>query len=170
VLPLTGERKPEIFLSTPFSEADGDFSPDGRWLAYDSNESGRTEVYVRPFPPGGGKWQVSDGGGAYPRWSRDGRRLFYRTDDGLMVAPVEIVDGTFRAGKPQRILQGPYRGGTAGLSLAGNSFADYEVGPDGRRFVMFPSAQEAGQGEHPHVTLITHWFDELKRTFATSTN
>jgi serine/threonine-protein kinase len=164
VLPLDGDREPEVFLNTTFSEADGDFSPDGNWLAYDSNESGRSEVYVRPFPMGGGKWQVSDGGGAYPRWSRDGRRLYYRSDEGLMVASVEAADGTFQAGKAKSVLEGAYRGGTGGLSLAGNSFADYDVAPDGR-FVMFPGATEAQRGEHPHLTLVTQWFDDLRRTF-----
>jgi serine/threonine-protein kinase len=164
-LPLDGERKPELYLSTPFAEADGDFSPDGRWLAYDSNESGQTEVYVRPFPPGGGKWQVSDSGGAYPRWSRDGRELFYRTDDGIMVASVEGVGDTLRAGKPRVALGGSFRGGSAGVALSGNTFADYEVSPDGQRFIVFPSVEDSGQIDHPHVTLVTHWFDDLRRTF-----
>ncbi|HLE20683.1 MAG TPA: hypothetical protein VJB88_06150, partial [Vicinamibacteria bacterium] len=166
VLPLEGDQKPELFLSTPFAESDADFSPDGRWLTYASNESGRLEIYVRPFPPGGGKWQVSDSGGGYPRWSGDGRELFYRTDDGIMVASVEATGATFRAGKPRQLLQGSFRGGTNGVALAGNTFADYEVAPDGQRFVMFPSGEDSGQAEHPHVTLVTHWFDELRRTFA----
>jgi serine/threonine-protein kinase len=139
VVPMEGDGKPEEFLSTPFSEANGAFSPDGRWMAYASNESGRSEVYVRPFPARGGKWQVSDGGGGYPRWSRDGRQLFYRTDDGIMVAPVESSGDTFRAGKPEPVFKGPFRGGTAGLALAGNNFADYDVTADGQRFVITPS-------------------------------
>jgi len=69
------------FLATRFQESEGAFSPDGRWVAYQSNESGRTEVYVRPFPPAGGRWQVSDEGGAYARWSHDGRELYYRTEN-----------------------------------------------------------------------------------------
>jgi dipeptidyl aminopeptidase/acylaminoacyl peptidase len=163
---LEGDRKPEVFLKTPFGEVDPAFSPDGRWIAYDSNESGRTEVYVRPYPPGGGKWQVSDGGGAYPRWSRDGRKLFYRTDEGIMAAPVETPGDSFRAGKPSPVLRGLFRGGIAGINLAGNSFADYEVFSNGERFVMFPSAGLGGAPQHPHVTLVTGWFDELDRTFS----
>jgi serine/threonine-protein kinase len=166
VLPLEGERKPEVFLKTPFGEADPSFSPDGRWIAYDSNESARSEVYVRPYPPGGGKWQVSDGGGAFPRWSRDGRRLYYRTDEGLMVASVETSGDTFRAGKPSAALRGAFRGGIAGINLAGNTFADYDVAGNGERFVMFPSEGVAGGLSHPHVTLVTHWFDELDRTLS----
>ncbi|HEX9725090.1 MAG TPA: protein kinase, partial [Vicinamibacteria bacterium] len=165
VLPLEGDRKPETYLSTPFAESDAAFSPDGRWLAYGSNESGRSEVYVRPFPPGGGKWQVSDNGGGYPRWSRDGRELFYRTDDGIMVASVEGLGDTFRAGKPREVLKGSFRGGTDGIPLSGNTFADFEVAPDGQHFIMFPSVENSGQVDHPHVTLVTRWFDELGRTF-----
>ncbi|MGH9460177.1 MAG: protein kinase domain-containing protein, partial [Vicinamibacteria bacterium] len=168
VVPLEGDHKPEVFLSTPFREANSDFSPNGRWMAYASSESGRSEVYVRPFPPGGGKWQVSDGGGGFPRWSRDGSQLFYRTDEGLMVASVETGGDTFRAGKPRPLFEGAFLGGIGGVGLAGNSFADYDVAPDGRRFVMFPAPQDSGQRDHPHVTLVTHWFDELDRTFSTT--
>jgi hypothetical protein len=87
-----------------------------------------------------------------------------------MVATVEIEGDTFRAGRPQPILEGSYRGGAAGLSLAGNSFADYDVAPNGQRFVLFPSADESGQAEHPHITLITHWFDALRHTFASGSS
>jgi len=170
VVPLEGERKPEVFLSTPFREANADFSPNGRWMAYASGESGRSEVYVRPFPPGGGKWQVSDGGGGFPRWSRDGGQLFYRTDEGLMVASVETAGDTFRAGKPRPLFEGAFLGGIGGVGLAGNSFADYDVAPDGRRFVMFPAPEDSGQRDHPHVTLVTHWFDDLRRSFSTTKN
>jgi len=170
VIPLEGEHNPEVFLSTPFVEANGAFSPDGRWLAYVSNESGQFEIYVRPFPPGGGKWQVSDGGGGFPRWSPDGGQLFYRTDEGLMVASVDTAGSTFRAGKPRLLFSGAFRGGVGGVGIAGNSFADYDVTPDGRRFVMFPAPGDSGQIDHPHVTLATHWFDDLRRTFSSTAN
>jgi serine/threonine-protein kinase len=164
VVPLDAERKPEVFLKTPFSETAPDFSPDGRFLAYASNESGRFEVYVRPYPLAGGKWQVSEGGGGYPRWSHDGRELFYRNEEGLMLAPVEAGGGTFRAGTPRKVLEGAFRGGIAGLPLAGNIFSDYDVTRDGQRFVMFPAA-EASQRGAAHAILVFHWFDELRRTF-----
>jgi serine/threonine protein kinase/Tol biopolymer transport system component len=164
VLPLQGDRKLETFLSTPFREANAAFSPDGRWLAYDSNESGRLEVYVRPYPPAGGRWQVSDGGGATPRWSRDGRELFYRTDTGIMAAPIEAAGATLRVGKAQVIFNGPFRGGTTGVGIGGYAFADYDVSPDGQRFVMFPAATGTSRAEHSHVMLVTHWFEELART------
>jgi hypothetical protein len=123
---------------------------------------------VRPFPVGGGKWQVSDGGGAFARWSHDGHSLYYRTDDGLMVSAVETSVGAFRAGKPTVGLRGSFRGGIAGINLAGNSFADYDLSADKKHFVMFPSAGVTGEPEHPHVTLVTHWFDALNDTFASS--
>ncbi len=156
-------EKAEAFVSTPFRESDAAFAPDGRWLAYTSNESGRLEVYVRPFPPGGGRWQVSDGGGAYPRWSRDGRQLFYRTDTGIMSAPVEAAGDTLRVGRPTVAIQGAFRGGTTGIGAGGFSFADYDVSADGQRFVVFPAGQGTGRAEHPHVTLVTHWFEDLAR-------
>jgi len=170
VLPLEGDRKPELFLGTPFQENVGAFSPDGRWLAYNSNESGRTEIYVRPFPPGGGKWQVSNEGGNFPYWSRDGRELFYRTDEGLMVTSVDSTGGTFRAGTPRALFKGNFRGGRGGVGFAGNVFADYEVAPDGERFVMFPGGEDEEQAERPHIILVTTWFDDLRRTFASATN
>ena len=170
VLPLEGDRKPELFLGTPFQENVGAFSPDGRWLAYASNETGRDEIYVRPFPAGGGKWQVSNEGGNFPYWSREGRELFYRTDEGLMVAAVETTGGTFRAGSPRVLYEGNFRGGVGGIGFAGNVFADYEVTADGQRFVLFPGAEDAEQKERPHVILVTRWFDDLRRTFSIGTN
>ena len=147
------------YLATPFSEAGAAFSPDGRWVAYQSTESGRTEVYVRSFPAGSGKWQISDGGGAEPTWSGDGRELFYRTDAGLMVASIETTETSLRAGKPRTLLTGEYRGGTQGLGVQGFTFGDYDAAPDGKRFVLFPQDTEGRRG---HVTLVTRWFDELR--------
>ena len=170
LLSLEGERKAEKFLSTPFRESSPSFAPNGRWLAYESDESGRREVYVRPVPARGGKWQVSDGGGATPKWSRSGRELFYRTDAGIMVAEVETAGDTFRAGKPRPLFQGSFRGGLGSLPLGGNAFADYDVSVDGQRFVMFPAANGGTKAEHPHVTLMTRWFDDLRRPFAAGRN
>ena len=153
-------------VATGFVEIDPAFSPDGRWIAYTSNESGQSQIYVRPFPSGTGRWQISDSPGGYPRWSRDGRELFYRSDGGIMVATIEATGAGLRTGKPQLLFKGSFRGGAAGLSLASNVFADYDVAPDGKSFVMFPS----GAGDHGDraglVTLVTNWFDELKRVAA----
>ena len=99
VLPLLGDRKPIPFVQTQFSEWDAHFSPDGHWLAYVSNESGRPEVYIAPFPGPGGKWQVSTAGGILPRWRRDGRELFYvALDNQLMAAEIKLVGSTVHVG------------------------------------------------------------------------
>jgi serine/threonine protein kinase len=106
ILPLTGDRKPFPFLSTPFSEQQGIFSPDGKWVAYQSNESGRFEIYVRPFPGPGGQWQVSTGGGTSPRWRADGKELYYiAPDDKLMAAAVTAQGATFVPGTPAALFQ-----------------------------------------------------------------
>jgi len=149
------------FLATPFQESEAAFSPDGRWVAYQSNESGRSEVYVRPFPPTGGRWQVSDESGAYARWARDGSELFYRTDEGIMAVSVQATGDGFGASRPRLIASGNFVGGLGGVPVGGSTFADYDVGPDGR-FVMFPSAGE----ETPNVQLarvVVNWFAELQR-------
>ena len=154
------EVKVVPFLATRFQESEAAFSPDGRWVAYQSNESGRVEIYVRPFPPAGGRWQVSDEGGAYARWAANGRELYYRTDEGIMV--VTIGDGpSFSASRPRLLASGSFMGGFSGVAVAGSTFADYDVAPDGR-FVMFPSSGD----EAPNIQLarvVVNWFPELRR-------
>jgi hypothetical protein len=93
--------KPSVFLNTPFAEGAAAFSPDGRWLAYQSNESGTLEVYVRPFPGPGGKWQVSTAGEVQPVWSRNGKELFYWSGEQIWVASYTGQEGSFRAEKPR---------------------------------------------------------------------
>ena len=106
--------KTEWLVTTPFAETDAAFSPDGRWVAYVSSESGQSEVYVRPVASGGGRWQISDAGGAYPRWARDGRELVYRTNEGIMAASIEGAEGSLRTGKPRQLFAGAFRGGIGG--------------------------------------------------------
>ena len=112
MLPLEGDRKPSVFLQTPFQETSPQISPDGRWVAYTSDESGRLEVYVRPFPGPGGKWQVSTDGGSEVAWSPKGNELFYRT--GARKEKMMVVDyqtqPTFSAGKPRLLFEGNYVG------------------------------------------------------------
>jgi Tol biopolymer transport system component len=109
VLNMDGDRKPVPFLQTPFDESQGQFSPDSRWIAYTSDESGQDDVYVRPFPSGAGKWKISTTGGQFPRWRHDGRELFYLSPDRkLMVAAVKAGSGlqpVFEVATPQALFE-----------------------------------------------------------------
>ncbi|UCF36074.1 MAG: protein kinase [Acidobacteriota bacterium] len=151
---LEGDRTPQPFLETPFNEAEGTFSPDGRWIAYQSTESGQTEVYVRPFPASGGKWQVSTNGGSHPRWSLDGKELYYRKDGGIMVVPVNLSGSSFQYESPRQLFDGDF----SSVAFLGSVYADYDVGPDGR-FIMLRS--ENTSRTQNQVVLITNWFDRL---------
>ncbi len=153
VLPLGGGRTPRPFLQTKFNEVNAQFSPDGRWVAYESDESGRLEVFVRPFPGPGGKWQISTEGGSGPRWLRNGRELCYRNEDKMMVVDVETKP-TFRPGRPRTLFEGHY------LQLF-EGCHDYDVAPDGQRFLMIkPDPAESGPA---HVKVVLNWFEEVKR-------
>jgi Tol biopolymer transport system component len=159
-------RETRTILATPYGELYPDISPDGRWLAYASNESGVYAIYVVPFPSGEGRWQVSNESGSNPRWSGDGRELFWRTDEGIVVASVDTADGSFRAGKVRKLFEGPFHGGALGVEISGLSLGDYAVSSDGQRFVMFPDSEWAARGNHTHITLVTRWFDQLARAVA----
>jgi hypothetical protein len=156
VLPLFGDRKPFPFLQTKLGEAPGRFSPDGRWIAYASNESGRNEVYVAPFPGPGGKWQVSAGGGNWPRWRRDGREIFYLAPDNKLMAVVvngqssAFEVGAVRASFDTRALPNPIL----------NQRSMYDASPDGQRFLVNTLAEE---GRSAHITLVVNWRALLKR-------
>jgi serine/threonine protein kinase/Tol biopolymer transport system component len=130
------DRKAQPFLQTSFDEMAPRFSPDGRWLAYSSNESGRFEVYVQPYPGPGGKYQVSTDGGTEPVWNRNGRELFYRVVDKMMAVDVATQSG-FSAGKPQMLFEGRYD--------PGPFTADYDVSPDGQRFLMIKANGLVGE-------------------------
>ena len=155
MLPLTGARILRPFLQTKATEFHARFSPDVRWVAYCSDESGRADVFVRPFPGPGPKWQVSSDGGTNPVWSRSGRELFYLESDKLMVVDVETTP-TLRLGRPRTLFQGRYY-----KSL--ESYA-YDVVPDGLRFLMI-KADPAESGE-AHVNVVTNWFEEVKAKVA----
>jgi len=159
ILPMEGERKPWPFLQTPFSEADPKFSPDGRWLAYVSDESGRREVYVQPFPGPGGKWQISTEGGTEAVWAGNGE-LFYRNENGDKMMVVDITtEPTFRAGNPRLLFEGFYQGG-----IGGNR-AFYDVTPDGQRFLMVKAGEQ--ETEAMQINVVLNWFEELKRLVPT---
>ena len=141
---------PEALVSTPFQEQDPEFSPDGRWLAYLSNESGAFEVYVRPFPGPGGKWQISTGSGATPRWSKARPELLYHSGGQLMVVSYSVVEGSFRASKPRPWAQLP------------PTTEDFDWAPSGDRVALVHPERATGGGA-PTRVLVFNVFDELRR-------
>ena len=152
-LPLK-DGKPQPFLRTPSLETAPRFSPDGHFIAYASDESGRFEIYARPYPGPGGKWQISTEGGTEPVWNPKGRELFYRIGNKMMDVDI-ATQPTFSAGKPKMLFEGPY-------VLTPRSFPDYDVTPDGQRFLMLkPSEQE--QVATTQINIVLNWFDELKQ-------
>lgn len=158
MLTLGKERKIEPLVQTPFFERNGEVSPDGRWLAYESNESGQFEVFVRPFPDTNkGRWQVSTGGGTQPLWARNGQELFYlAADGGLMRVPVTRVS-EWAAGAPARVLQGRYYRGL------GNVPRGYDVSLDGKRFLMIKPAGLDQSAPPASIVVVQNWLEELKR-------
>jgi eukaryotic-like serine/threonine-protein kinase len=149
VLPLDGAPKPFTFLKTEANELWGQFSPDGRWVAYQSNQSGRFEIYVRAFRGPGGQTLVSTGGGVYPRWSHDGKELYYIAPDARLMAVSISAKTTIEAGLPTALFQTRKVGG--GLNVI-NRGHQYDVAPDGRFLVDV----EAG-ATPPPLTLLMHW-------------
>jgi Tol biopolymer transport system component len=154
VLRLQGDRKPRPFLQTPANECGPMFSPDGRWLAYVSDESGRQEIYVRPFPGPGGKTPISTDGGTQPTWSRDGRELFYRSGDKMMVTAVETKP-VFAASKPKLLFEAHYETGFSPFE------PNYDVSLDGQRFLMIKASEPESAATQLNVVL--NWSDELRR-------
>ena len=149
-------------VQTNSAEANGEVAPDGRWLAYQSDESGRDEIYVRPFPDiGGGRWQVSSDGGRTPLWARTGRELFYRSLDGAVMA-VQVESGTvWRTSRPSQALPARYYDGTG---LTGRTF---DISPDGQRFLMMTERGRDRAGTSPQIVVVQNWTEELKRLVPT---
>jgi len=155
-----GEDSATALLETSFNELMPDVSPDGRWLAYISDESGIFEIYVRPFPDiNAGRWQVSTGGGTEPLWARDGETLFYRGEEALMAVPVEIAQG-FAAGNPEVVFEGSQY--SVGLGFGGRSYDTV----DGERFLMIRPFQDASSTTQFIVVL--NWLRELERLVPTA--
>ena len=144
-------REPTAFLAEPFYEGAPSFSPDGRWMAYVSDETGKWDVYVRSYPDGRGKWLVSGaGGGLEPVWSRDGRELFYRAGSQLWAVPVRTGE-TFSAGRPELLFDGPY-------VTRGGSSPNFDAAPDGQRFLLV----KRGEALDDDVHVVLNWHQELK--------
>jgi serine/threonine-protein kinase len=166
-LPAFGGAKPTQASAEPLLEArglfGGELSPDGRWLAYHSSESGQPEVYVRPFPnTDSGRWQVSNNGGTRAGWSRDGRELFYLDGEGLLtVAGVQVDAQTLKLTAPKKLLNARYLPGSTvlGLDLRG-----YDVSPDGKRFVMIKDTAPETTAAAPlgSISVILNWTEQLR--------
>jgi len=156
-LSLKDPRKSQPFLRTPFNETNLAFSPDGRWVAYQSDESGRDEVYVQPFPGPGSKGLVSTQGGTEPVWSHDGHELLYRSGDKMMAVPI-VIQPTFHASKPEVLFEKIY--------WMLNFRQNYDVTSDGRRFLMIKESEQVAVATHINVVL--NWHEELKRLVRTN--
>jgi Tol biopolymer transport system component len=142
-------------IQTEFEENFAVFSPDGRWLAYQSDEKGRREVFVQPYPPTGAKRQVSDEGGSKPRWSAKGDEIFYRNGPKLFAVPIE-TEPAFKAGCPKLLFERPF--------VETNTRKDYDVAPDGKRFVFLElTEQEAARKPVHQLTVVQNWFEEFER-------
>jgi Tol biopolymer transport system component/DNA-binding winged helix-turn-helix (wHTH) protein len=152
LVPLAPPRQPIPLAQTEFSERYAQFSPDGRWIAYTSDETGRTELYLQTLPPSGARWQVTTSGGDSPRWRRDGKELFYLAPDGRLMAMAVSGSSTFQASPPQPLFLATIPSGNPGPS--------YDVSADGKRFLMSVPARDAA--ETP-ITVVTNWQAGLKR-------
>ncbi len=154
---LKPDAKPTTLINTQFNEFGASASPDGRWLAYQSNESGRPEIYVRELVGSGGRWPISRGGGEEPRWSPDGKELYYRVNSQLMAVPVE-TRSAFHAGTPNSLFNEVY-------DLRSNSGETYDVDPRGGRFLMNRPPKEDTSAQ---IRIVLNWFEELRRLVPTN--
>ena len=160
---MDGDGAMENLVATEFNEINAEISPDGRWLIYQSDESGQWEIYVRPFPNvDEGRWQISRGGGREPLWGPDGRELFYRTLRGRQLTAVRIQEGSnFTFGNPEVVFEETsFFGGSGSGRGMGRT---YDVSPDGKRFLMIKEGDPADKTEPTQLILVQNWTDELKR-------
>ena len=164
MLPLKGERTPQAFVRSKFTEGSARFSPDGKWVAYCSNESGRNEVFVQPWPGPGPKIQVSSEGGTDPIFRRDGKELYYRNGDKMMVVAI-ATQPTLRASKPQLLWEGPYSHGmSSSCGAPGTTEANYDVSGDGQRFLMVRDLDR--DAVSTRIVVVLNFAEELKRLAA----
>jgi Tol biopolymer transport system component len=159
VLPLNGDRKPRVFLKTNFDEVAGPFSPDGRWVAYQSNESGRFEIYVRPFVEAGSgtnQWQVSTAGGLSPDWRSDGKELYYIAPDGkMMAASIDVRGAQLQVDAPVALFQTRIVGGGLNLALG----RQFDVSRDGRFLINTVPEEDAASP----ITILQNWRSRQSR-------
>jgi eukaryotic-like serine/threonine-protein kinase len=155
ILPLSGDRTPFPYLETQFGEREARFSPDGRWIAYTSDETGLRDVYVQSFPVGRGKWQISRGGGGPPKWRSDGKEIFYVSGDKLMSVEVKTDGDTLEIATPQPLFE--IRGAPLPGALGGAAF---DASADGQKFLIGISVQEA---TFTPITVVLNWTADLRR-------
>jgi serine/threonine-protein kinase len=161
IMPLEGDHARKPLLQGKYYYDHPRISPDGRWLAYASNESGQDEIYVRPYPEvNNGRWQVSINGGDGPLWSPDGRELYYRNGESVMAVPVETRP-IFKPGKPKALFRGTYFSVIVGQAV----LSQWDISPDGKRFLMMKEATSTGKpAESPRkINIVLNWFEELKQ-------
>jgi len=163
MLPMEGDRKYRSLLNRNYNEAQPHISPDGRWMAYTSNESGQNQIYVRPFPEvESGRWQISTSGADSPLWSPDGRELFYRSGDAIIAAELK-TEPAFSLGTSNTLFRGAYVRSV--LAMGNFDFATWHIHPDGKRFLMM---KETGSGELGgaglwRINVVLNWSEELKQ-------
>jgi dipeptidyl aminopeptidase/acylaminoacyl peptidase len=159
-LSMEGDRKWSLLLKEKYRELQPQISPDGRWMAFASNESGKFEVYVRPYPQvDGGRWQVSTNGGNDPLWSPSGRELFYRNADAVMAVPVKTDTG-FSPEAPRILFQANFVG--LGVPL---DISTWDISPDGKRILMMKEVGAAGEASKGlrRINVVLNWLEELKQ-------
>src|SRR4030095_7491690 len=154
---LDQRSEPALLIDAPGVQSNAEISPDGRWLAYESGESGQREIIVRPFPNvDAGRWQVSTNGGLRPAWARNGRELFYDGLPGAMMA-VSIGDtASLRYGNPVKLFAT-----TTGYNKSPAAGRTYDVSPDGQKFLMIKDATEASRRSTANMVVVLNWLDEL---------
>jgi Tol biopolymer transport system component len=168
MISMEGDHPYTLLLKEDYSETQPQLSPDGRWLAYSSGESEGSQIFVRPFPDvdKGGRWQISTSGGNSPRWSPDGKELFYLIGDNIVEAVMRVAIETepaFNAGKPEVLFRGQYIG-----TLPDNG-TPYDIHPDGKRFLMMKGPETTGEETTEEevgprkITIVLNWFEELKQ-------
>jgi len=160
---IAGEHRAQLVIRGPADEARPAVSADGRWIAYQSNLSGRWQVYVQPFPELDARWQISTEGGASPTWSKDDRELFYRRGNAMMHVPIDAVGRGFRFGTANVLFEGPYVAEEDSLQSARN----YDVAPDGERFVMIKDDDRRDrESAASQIVVVRNWIAELERSSA----
>jgi serine/threonine-protein kinase len=159
---LDGTRRVTPLVQSPFNERNGTVSPDGRWLAYEANDSGRFEIYVRPYPEvNSGRWLVSTTGGTRPIWTRAGQELIYVSPTGALMSVGAVRGPSWAATTPTVVVKEGY------FTIPSWWGRSYDVSPDGQRFLMIKEGGADGAAAPTSIVVVQHWVEELKRLVPT---